>query len=67
MSPGEWIEMSHVWHETRVLNCPVCGRLILRRAWQFDGGDGLLRVCSQSCEELYESYWKHAHGSMKGQ
>jgi len=67
MSAGRWVELSHVWHDTKVLNCPVCGRLILRGAWEFDGGGGLLRVCEESCEELYESYWRGAHGIMKGQ
>ena len=67
MSGGRWVELSHVWHDTKVLNCRVCGRLILRRAWEFDGGGGLLRVCEESCEELYESYWRGAHGIMKGQ
>lgn len=66
MSAGEWVELSYAWHETNVVNCPVCGRLILRRAWEFDGGDGQIRVCGESCQELYESYWKHTHGTMEG-
>ena len=28
------------WHDTNVVGCPVCGRLILRRAWVFDGRHG---------------------------
>ena len=66
MTGGEWVALHFAWHETNVVNCPVCGRLILRRAWQFDGGAGLLQVCGESCEELYESYWKPVHGTMEG-
>lgn len=66
MSSGQWVAFKHAWHDTNVVNCPVCGRLILRRAWEFDGGDGLLQVCGESCQELYESYFKQAHGSLRG-
>ena len=34
----------------------VCGRLIPRRSWVFDGGAGELSACSPDCEDLYESY-----------
>jgi hypothetical protein len=63
---GRWISIEHAWHETNIVNCPVCGRLILRRAWEFDGGDGLIRLCSPSCQELYETYWRPEHGVMAG-
>jgi hypothetical protein len=66
MSRGEWVDVPYVWHETNIVNCPVCGRLILRRAWEFDGGDGVLHVCDESCEELYESYLRPKHGVMHG-
>jgi hypothetical protein len=64
---GLWIAFDRPWHETSVVNCPICGRLILRQAWEFDGGAGRIQVCGESCEELYESYWKPAHGTMVGQ
>lgn len=66
MSAGAWVALAYPWHETNVVNCPICGRLVLRRAWEFDGGEGLIRACSESCEELYESYWKPTHGTMEG-
>jgi hypothetical protein len=66
VSTGKWVEVKYVWHETNIVGCPVCGRLVLRRAWAFDGGKGEIQVCSESCEELYESYWKPAHGVMEG-
>jgi hypothetical protein len=48
-----------------VENCRVCGRLVPRRAWVFDGGAGDLRACSPACEALYVSYWKPKYGVMK--
>ena len=61
---GHWVERSISWHDTAVLNCRVCGRLITRRWWAFDGGAGELHVCSPECEELYDSYWKPTYGVM---
>jgi hypothetical protein len=40
------------------------GRLIPRRAWVFDGGDGEFRSCAPDCEELYETYWRSTYGVM---
>jgi hypothetical protein len=65
MSPGRWIELETSWHDTGVTHCPVCGRLIPRRAWVFEGGAGEIRACTQECEELYESYWKLTYGVME--
>jgi len=62
---GHWLARELPWHETAVLNCPVCGRLITRRSWAFDGGAGEIRVCEPSCEELYESYWKPSYGILE--
>jgi hypothetical protein len=61
---GQWVERPLEWHDTTVLNCRVCGRLITRRWWAFDGGGGELHVCSPDCEELYDSYWKPTYGVM---
>lgn len=66
MTDGAWVQRDLSWHDTGVLNCPVCGRLITRRYWPFDGGDGRLAVCSPDCEELYKSYWRPTHGVMSG-
>jgi hypothetical protein len=63
---GHWAERTLQWHDTAVLNCGVCGRLITRRWWVFDGGGGDLHVCSPECEELYETYWKPNYGVMAG-
>jgi hypothetical protein len=64
---GHWVERALAWNETAVLNCAVCGRLITRRAWVFDGGAGDLQVCSPECEELYESYYVPTHGVISGE
>jgi hypothetical protein len=59
-----WVELERSWHDTEVVNCRVCGRLIPRRAWVFDGGGGEIRSCGPDCEELYETYWKPTYGVM---
>ena len=53
---GHWVEFERSWHETEVVNCSVCGRLIPRRAWVFDGVEAPVTACSPECEELYFSY-----------
>jgi hypothetical protein len=65
MSEGRWVELEYVWHETNVVNCPVCGKLVVRRTWAFDGGAGELRVCDRECQELYEGYWRPTYGVME--
>jgi hypothetical protein len=65
MRRGKWIELAREWNDTNVLNCDVCGRLIPRRAWTFDGGEGTLLACSAECEDLYESYVKPTYGTLR--
>lgn len=62
---GYWQELDHAWHETNVEHCAVCGKLIPRRAWRFDGGAGEVVACGPGCEELYEVYWRPTHGVMR--
>jgi len=61
---GRWLELERSWHDTSVMHCQVCGKLIPRRAWLFDGGTGEITACSPDCEQLYESYWKPTYGVM---
>ncbi|MBS1862173.1 MAG: hypothetical protein JSS68_10740 [Actinobacteria bacterium] len=63
---GNWQPFERSWHDTEVVNCDVCGRLIPTRAWVFDGGEGQLRACSPECEELYFSYVVPRHGETPG-
>jgi hypothetical protein len=63
---GTWRELEHAWHDTNVEHCAVCGKLIPRRAWCFDGAAGEVVACSPACEELYETYWLPTHGAMNG-
>jgi len=65
MTDEAWVELDYVWHETNVVNCPICGKLVVRRAWAFDGGAGRLLVCDPDCQVLYEEYWRPAHGIME--
>ncbi|HZQ81016.1 MAG TPA: hypothetical protein VFB25_03455 [Gaiellaceae bacterium] len=54
---GEWRERSQVWHDVRVANCDVCGRLLLRRVWRFADPDfGELDSCEPECERLWVRY-----------
>jgi hypothetical protein len=59
---GCWVELGIAWQDTAVVHCQVCGRLIPRRAWMFDGGAGDLRACEPSCEELYRRYVVETYG-----
>ena len=63
---GRWVEFERSWHDTTLVNCAVCGRLIPRRAWVFDGGKGEIEACSEPCEELYFSYLEPAYGAIEG-
>jgi hypothetical protein len=59
---GRWIELGLDWSDTSVVHCQVCGRLIPRRGWFFEGGAGELRACDPSCEELYGRYIVPTYG-----
>jgi hypothetical protein len=61
---GRWVEFERTWHDTGIVNCSVCGRLIPRRAWTFETGHGDVRACSKSCEELYFSYLEPTYGPL---
>ena len=61
---GHWVDPNRHWNDTEVAYCAVCGRLIPRRSWVFDGGAGGLSACSPDCEDLYESYLKPTYGVM---
>jgi hypothetical protein len=61
---GRWLELEYAWHETNVVQCQVCGKLIPRRAWLFEGGAGEIMSCGPECEQLYVSYWKPTYGAM---
>ena len=61
---GRWVEFDIPWNETSVRNCPVCGKLITRRAWEFGTPEDTLRVCDPDCEQLYESYFRPKHGPL---
>ncbi|MCB1486873.1 MAG: hypothetical protein KDJ88_05375 [Bauldia sp.] len=62
---GHWVAPERSWHNTNVSYCAVCGRLIPRRSWVFDGGAGPLSACSPDCETLYEEYLKPTYGEKK--
>ncbi len=64
---SEWQELDQAWHETNVVHCQVCGKLIPRRAWIFDGGAGPLTACGPQCQQLYEDYWLPTYGVMTAQ
>jgi hypothetical protein len=60
---GEWVELGLAWSDTAVNTCQVCGRLIPRREWRFEGGLGPLGACSTECEELYVAYIRPNYGA----
>jgi hypothetical protein len=61
---GRWVALERAWHDTNVVHCSVCGTIVPRRIWLFDGGDGEIGVCGPDCERLYETYWKPTYGVM---
>jgi hypothetical protein len=63
MRRGHWVEPNRRWNDTNVTYCQVCGRLIPRRSWVFDGGKGDISACSPDCEDLYEDYLKPTYGA----
>ena len=64
MRRGRWSEPAKAWHDTSVVYYQVCGRLIPRRSWVFEGGAGAIRACDPECEDLYDDYLKPAYGAM---
>jgi hypothetical protein len=40
------------WHETRIVNCELCGQMLPRRAFH-DERDAAHRFCSPSCADLW--------------
>ena len=64
---GRWVGFERTWHDTAIVNCVVCGRLIPRRAWVFTDGDREIQACSESCEELYLSYVKPTYETPEGE
>jgi hypothetical protein len=62
---GRWVELEHAWHDTTVVPCEVCGKLIPRRAWIFDGAGGEVRSCGPECQQLYWDYWYPTHGEVQ--
>jgi hypothetical protein len=65
VTTGRWLELEQAWHDTDTVQCMVCGRLIPRHAWLFEGGAGELRACGPECQSLYESYWRPTYGTME--
>jgi hypothetical protein len=64
MRRGYWVDPARSWNDTTVRNCQVCGRLIPRRSWVFEGGKGEVTACSPDCEDLYEDYLKPTYGAI---
>jgi hypothetical protein len=60
---GRWVDPAKPWHDTNVAYCGVCGRLIPRRSWVFEGGNGEIAACSPDCEDLFMDYVKPTYGA----
>jgi hypothetical protein len=57
-----WVELQRAWHDTGVLNCALCGRLIPRKVWVATIDGRRLEFCSEECESLYRTYWLPKYG-----
>jgi len=62
---GRWQELGRAWHETNVVHCSVCGKLIPRRAWIFADEAVEIQACGPDCQQLYETYWRPTYGAMR--
>jgi ribosomal protein L24E len=58
-----WQEIERRWHDTGVINCDLCGKLIPRRLWVVEIEGRELRFCSEDCERLYRTYWLPKYGT----
>ena len=63
---GEWVEIKRPWHDTKLTNCALCGRLVPRRVWLVEIGGQKLPFCNEECEGLYRSYWLPKYGGGAG-
>ena len=63
LSMGAWRRIAVPWHETAIINCSFCGKMIPRQLWVATH-EGQERIfCSPSCESLFLSYWLPRHGA----
>ena len=61
---GRWVDHERPWNDATTVSCPVCGKLIPRRSWEFVDGDAVIRVCAPECEDLYTTYWRPRNGRL---
>jgi len=54
-----WKELYKPWHDTTVDYCDVCGTLLIRKYWEFNSGDLLLRACCEGDEKLWKRLEKY--------
>jgi hypothetical protein len=48
-----WRELGKPWHDTTVEYCDVCGNLLIRSYWEFQGTDGsTMRACCEDDQRL---------------
>lgn len=63
---GGWTEVSRRWWETSVINCSLCGQLIVRRAWVETVDSKDVQYCSQKCAEFATSYSRTGASTEEG-
>lgn len=55
-----WRELEKPWSDTTVEYCDVCGNLVIRRCFEFQGVDGqLIRACREDDERLYHTLLRY--------
>ena len=63
---GCWKDLDLPWHETNIMNCSLCGKMIPHRVWIVEVDDQEKEFCSPDCEQLYFEYWLPTHGKKSG-
>lgn len=59
---GHYQETRRAWHETTLLTCELCGKIIPGNIWVADIEAQEHYFCTPDCERLYLSYWLPKYG-----
>lgn len=52
MTEGEYRQIDAPWHETRIVNCELCGQMLPRRAFHDPRAENH-RFCTPECAALW--------------
>jgi ribosomal protein L24E len=62
---GRWEKPHLAWHETTMLNCALCGKIIPGKIWVTEVEGETRYFCTPDCERLYHEYWLPKYGTAR--